>query len=335
MALNVGVIGTGMMGTVHIENLANRIAGTAVTAVFDVDTDRAAEIASQVGASATGSAAELVRRHDVDALLIATPGFTHAEIVLDALTVGKPMLCEKPLATSAEDALRIVEAEAALGKRLIQLGFMRRFDPGYLEVKGAIESGNIGEPLMAHMFHRNAVPPPGFNDELAMNDSFAHEVDITRWLFDNEIVATRVLQGKSSPAVPADAHDPQVLVLELADGALVLAEAYLANGFGYDVRCEVVGSSGTAELSTPRLSRLTGVGSISEIISPSWRERFGDTYRIEVQAWVDSLQSGTIVGANAWDGYAVAAVAEASVAAIGEHGGRVPVTMVDRPALYN
>lgn len=334
MTINVGVIGTGMIGALHIESLTRRIARSNVTAVFDVDTARAAEVAAAAGAEAVATAEELVRRDDVDAVLIASPGFAHAEAVLDTLSVGKPMLCEKPLATTEQDAARVVEAEAALGKQLIQLGFMRRVDPGYVEVKTSLENGSIGEPLMAHMFHRNATPPPGFNDELAMNDSYAHEVDISRWLFGDEIVAVRVLQGKSSPSVEEGVHDPQVLVLEMAGGALVLAEAYLANGFGYDVRCEVVGSAGTAELATPRLSRLTGVGSVSEIISPTWKERFGITYEIELQAWIDSLLSGQPVLANAWDGYAVAAVAAASVAAIGESGARVPVEMMERPAFY-
>jgi myo-inositol 2-dehydrogenase/D-chiro-inositol 1-dehydrogenase len=334
MTVNIGVVGTGMIGTVHINNLTSGVSGSSVTAVMDTDAARAADIARRVGATAVGSSADLARRDDVDAVLIATPGYTHAEIVLDLLSVGKPVLCEKPLATRADDAVRILEAEAAMGKRLIQVGFMRRFDPGYLEVKAAIDDGSIGEPLMVHMFHRNPEVPDFFGDEMVMNDAFIHEMDVTRWLLGDEVVAVRVLQGKSTPAAGADLHDPQILVLETRSGVLVVAEAFVANGFGYDVRCEVLGSTGTIELATPRLSRRTSQGSVSEIIHPSWRERFGETYRLELQEWVRSIEAGRPAGPSSWDGYAATVIADACVAAVSTPGDRVPVGLTERPALY-
>lgn len=335
MTVNIGVIGTGMIGTLHARNLATGVAGSQVTAVTDVDSDRAAEVAAEVGATAFATAGEVIGSGDVDAVLIATPGFTHAEIVLDALAAGKPMLCEKPLATTAEDAVRIIEAEVAIGKRMIQVGFMRRFDPGYVEVKDTIDSGRIGTPLMAHMFHRNADVPEGFRDEQVMNDSFVHDVDAARFLFGEEIASVGHLYAKTTPNAPAGMHDPQVLIMETVSGALILAEAYVVNSFGYDVRCEVVGSAGTAELATPRLSRVTTVGAVSESIPPDWRVRFGETYRVELQAWVDSLLAGgPAIGPSSWDGYAATVVTATGVQAIGKRGERVAVEMIDKPDLY-
>lgn len=334
MTVNVGIIGTGMIGTEHINSLDHGVAGAHVSAVFDVDTDRAAVLADRVGAVAAPSASDLLRRDDVDAVLVATPGFTHAELVLEGLEVGKPMLCEKPLATTTEDCQRILDAEVALGRRLIQVGFMRRFDPGYLEVKEAIASGSVGDPVLAHMFHRNPAVPAHFDDAMVMNDAFIHEMDVTRWLFDDEVVAVRVLVGRSTPRAHPGLHDPQVLVLETASGAMVLAEAFVANGFGYDVRCEVLGSEGTVELTTPRLTTRTTVGARQEGIAPGWRERFGDTYRREIQAWVDAVAAGTHTGPDAWDGYAATVMAEAGVLALKQPGDRVSVKLVDRPDLY-
>jgi len=335
MTVNVGVIGAGMIGTTHAHRLNSVIAGSNVTAVTDVDTERATALAADVAAVATADAAELIRRDDVDAIVIATPGFTHAGYVLDALSVGKPMLCEKPLATKIEDAEAIVAAEAEIGKRLIQVGFMRRFDPGYLEVKAAIDSGQIGEPLMAHMFHRNAEVPPGFKDEEVMNDSWSHEVDITRFLFDDEIAAVSHYFAKTTPNAPEGMHDPRVLVMEMRSGALILAEAYISNTFAYDVRCEVVGSSGTAELATPRLSRITTRGKISDAIDLTWDQRFGDTFRVELQAWVDSLLAGgPAIGPSAWDGDAVTIVTATGQRCVDNGGQRTEVQMIDKPALY-
>lgn len=335
MAVNIGVIGTGMIGTTHARRLNSVIAGSNVTAVTDLDSERAAALAAEVGAVATESAADLIRRDDVDAVVITTPGFTHAEYVLDTLSVGKPMLCEKPLATKIEDAEAIMAAEGKIGKRLIQVGFMRRFDPGYLEVKAAIDSGEIGEPLMAHMFHRNAEVPPGFKDEEVMNDSWSHEVDITRFLFGEEIAAVSHYFAKTTPNAPEGMHDPRVLVMEMQSGALILAEAYISNTFAYDVRCEVVGSSGTAELSTPRLSRITTVGKVSESIDLTWDQRFGDTFRVELKAWVDSLLAGgPAIGPSAWDGYAVTVVTATGQRCVENGGQRTQVEMIDKPALY-
>ncbi len=334
MVVNVGVIGTGMIGTEHIESLARHVGGARVAAVFDVDGDRAGEVATSVGAAAASSASEVVRSDEVDAVLVATPGFTHADIVLECIDAGKPTMCEKPLATKAEDCVKILEAEVEVGRRLIQVGFMRRFDPGYLQVREAIASGAIGEPVMAHMFHRNPEVPPDFGDEMVMNDAFIHEMDVTRWLFDDEVAGVRVLAGRPTPRAHAGLHDPQVLVFELAGGALVLAEAFVANGFGYDVRCEVLGSDGTVELTTPRLSLRTGANARSERVPEGWKERFGESYRLELEAWVDAVAQGTHVGPDSWDGYAATVIADAGVEAQRTLGERVAVQMIDRPGLY-
>ena len=334
MVTNVGVIGTGMIGTEHIESLANHVGGARVATVFDVDGDRAAQVATSVGAAAAATATDVIRSDDVDAVLIATPGFTHAELVLECLDAGVPTMCEKPLATSAADCVKILDAEVAVGRKLIQIGFMRRFDPGYLQVKDAIASGAIGEPVMGHMFHRNPEVPPHFGDEMVMNDAFIHEMDATRWLFDDEVAAVRVLAGRSTPKAHEGLHDPQVLVFELASGVLVLAEAFVASGFGYDVRCEVLGSDGTVELMTPRLSARTTTNAKSERIPDGWKERFGDTYRRELKAWIDAVTAGTHVGPDAWDGYAATVIADAGVEAQRSMGDRVAVELIDRPDLY-
>ncbi|MGF1617063.1 MAG: Gfo/Idh/MocA family oxidoreductase [Acidimicrobiia bacterium] len=333
--VKVGVIGTGAIGSLHATNLARAVAGSEVVAVSDLDRDRARLVAAEVGAVEVPSATELIRRPDVEAVLVATPASAHAEIVLEAVSAGKHVLCEKPLATDAEDAARIVEKEMELGRRVVQVGFMRRFDPGYLEVAAAIDSGVLGTLLFAHMVHRNLSVPDFFDDEMVMHDSFIHEIDATRWLLDEEIISVRVIHGLSTPTAQTGLHDPQFLIMATKSGAVVIVEAFLSNGFGYDVRCEIVGSEGTAELSTPRLSRSTSLGVVAEPIHRTWRERFGDTYRIEAQAWVDSIRTGRPTGASAWDGYAASAVAAAGIKALALNGRSVEVQLPGRPAMYS
>jgi myo-inositol 2-dehydrogenase/D-chiro-inositol 1-dehydrogenase len=122
--LNVGVIGTGMIGTDHVNRLATRIAGTSVGAVFDIDTERATAVAKPSGAVVHARATDVIDDPAIDAILIASPGDTHAELALACVAAGKPVLCEKPPATTTESALKVMEAEAAAGRRLIQVGFI-------------------------------------------------------------------------------------------------------------------------------------------------------------------------------------------------------------------
>jgi myo-inositol 2-dehydrogenase / D-chiro-inositol 1-dehydrogenase len=335
VTVNVGVIGTGMIGTQHVHRLAREVVGSSVASVFDVAADRAAALARETGARAAGSWTELVEDPEVDAVLIASPGDLHAEQVLACLAAGKPVLCEKPLASTADDALKVVQAEVGAGRRLVQVGFMRRYDAGFRDVKAAIDGGAIGEPLLAHAVHRNPSVPDTFVGEMSLTDSLVHEFDTFRWLFGQEIVATTVVPVRSSP-LAAHLRDPQIVLLELANGAVVDAESFVNCRYGYDVRCEVVGSTGTVALDNPRTTIALADGRRGEAVPPDWGVRFGQAYADELQAWIAALASGATVApgaSDAWDGYAAIAVAETAVASFTRHA-RTDVQLVDRPGLY-
>ena len=143
MTVNVGVIGVGMIGKDHIRRLTTVLAGAAVVAVTDVDLDQAKKIADGIpGASVHSTGQELINSRDVDAVLVCSWGPTHEEYVLAAIAAGKPVFCEKPLATSQEACLRIIDAEVAFGGRLVQVGYMRRYDAYYRALKAVVDSGD-------------------------------------------------------------------------------------------------------------------------------------------------------------------------------------------------
>jgi myo-inositol 2-dehydrogenase/D-chiro-inositol 1-dehydrogenase len=336
VTVSVGVIGTGMIGTQHVHRLTGHVVGSRVGAVFDVATDRAAALAVEVGATAHSSWSALVDDPAVDAVLVASPGDLHAEQVLACLAAGKSVLCEKPLATVAGDALKVVQAEAAAGRRLVQVGFMRRYDAGFRDVKAAIDGGAIGEPLLAHAVHRNPSVPDFFVGEMSLTDSLVHEFDTFRWLFGQEIVATTVVPVRQSPLGAGHLRDPQIVLLELANGAVVDAESFVNCRYGYDVRCEVVGSTGTVALDNPRTTVLLGDGRRGEAVPADWGVRFGQAYADELQAWVDAVAAGRGVAegaSDAWDGYAAIAVAETAVASFAQRA-RAEVALAERPGLY-
>ena len=214
--------------------------------------------------------------------------------MLACIDAGKPVLCEKPLATTGEDALKVIEAEVALGRRLVQVGFMRRYDRAYRVVKAAMDDGSIGEPLLAHMVHRNASVPDTFTSDMSMTDSVVHEIDTIRWLFDQEIVATTVVASRPSPLRRRPGlRDPQLVLFELTDGAVIDVEVFVNCRYGYDVRCEVVGSEGTVAHGQPAApARCCGAGRRGEAVPADWRVRFDLAYLEEMQEWVDGAARG-------------------------------------------
>jgi myo-inositol 2-dehydrogenase/D-chiro-inositol 1-dehydrogenase len=331
--LSVGVIGTGGIGTDHARRLSERVSGARVHAVFDVDAARGASVASSTGASLRRSAQELIDDPGVDAVLIASPGETHAELTLACISAGKPVLTEKPLATTAEDCLKVVAAEVAHESRLVQVGFMRRYDTGYRLLKQSLESGSIGEVLVVHCVHRNGASPPGFTSDMLLTDSAVHEIDISRWLLGEELTAARVVALKPSPEAPQGLFDPQLVFFESSSGVLVEVEVFVNCRYGYDVRCEAVGSLGTASLETPATVALTRQGVRGRQVPFDWRARFGPAYLEELQDWVDGVRGGSVRGPNAWDGYAATAIAEACVRSLGT-GERATVALAEKPALY-
>jgi myo-inositol 2-dehydrogenase / D-chiro-inositol 1-dehydrogenase len=331
VAVDVGVIGTGNIGTYHIERLATKVPGARVSGVFDVDSARAAAIAERVGATAYDDALAVVHADDVDAVIIASPGELHAGQAMACVEAGKPVLCEKPLATTTADCLKVLEAEAAAGRQLVQIGFMRRFDPGYLAAKHALEAGDIGEALLLHCVHRNPTVPDTFREFMAITDSVVHEIDLSRWLLSEEIVAVSVRSGKKSPLAPA--QDPQMVLFETASGVLVDVESFVNCQYGYDVRCELVGSEGLLAVEPGAGVRHTRSGATHAPVPVDWRERFEPAFQAEFVSWVAAVEAGDYQGASAWDGYAATAVAEAALEAL-DTGNRTEVRLIDKPAFY-
>jgi myo-inositol 2-dehydrogenase / D-chiro-inositol 1-dehydrogenase len=335
MTIRVGIIGTGLIGTDHGQKLATSIAGATVAAVTDVNAARSVEVAAQLGgARVFGSAEELIASPEVDAVLIASFGPTHADYVLACIAAGKPVLCEKPLATTTADCVRILDAEAAFGRRLVVVGFMRRVDAGYAQVKAAIDGGSIGDALMVHNVHRNPTVGESYTSFMTMTDSVIHEVDTIRWLVDEEITEILVVPPKRTPKAFPHLQDPQFVAFRTESGILATVDFFANAQYGYDVRCEVVGSEGTASLVNPQLSTTVVAAKDVTAVPPDWRVRFGAAYHTELQAWIDGVARGEAVGPSSWDGYAATLVTERGVEAVRTPGQPVAVTYVEKPALY-
>ncbi|MFJ6725222.1 Gfo/Idh/MocA family protein [Streptomyces sp. NPDC091281] len=332
--LGVAVLGAGHMGADHIRRLDRVVGGARVAAVADPDTARAEEaVAGIAGVSVHAEAEAALSAPGVEAVLIASPGPAHEEALLAAFARGLPVLCEKPLVPDAAGALRVLEAEARLGRRLAQVGFMRRYDAGYRRLKEVLDDGRLGRPLMLHCVHRNVSSPPDFTSAMLIDSSVSHEIDAARWLLGQELTAVTALRPRPSADAPAGLQDPQFVLFETEGGALVDVEVFVNCGFGYQVRCEAVCERGSARTGDDQGVLVTTAGGAGTGVPRDYLVRFADAYDHEVRAWVDATRWGRVTGPSVWDGYAASAVAEAGVRALGD-GTRVEVALAPRPALY-
>lgn len=336
MTVRVGVIGTGAIGRDHARRINQVLAGARITALSDVNIDSAksvmADIAPDAEICATGE--ELIAAANVDAVLVTSWGATHEQYVLAAIAAGKPCFCEKPLATTAEGAKRIVDAEVAHGKRLVQVGFMRRYDASYRLLKKAVDS-EIGQPLMVHAAHRNPAVPEQYVTPMAIHDTLIHEIDVFRWLLDDDYVSAQVVFPRLTPHAHAALKDPQIVLLETKKGIRIDVEVFVNCRYGYDIQCQVVGEEGLVNLPEPMSVVLRKDAKLQNAILTDWKDRFIESYDVELADFIAAAARGTASGPTSWDGYVAAISSDACVAAQEAPGRIVPISLPARPALFD
>lgn len=327
MTVKVGVIGVGLAGTAHVRTLNKWVADAQVVALADIAKDRADALAGECPGevSTYGEPLALIRDQNVEAVVITSIAQTHAELVQACIEAGKPVFCEKPLAVTAEECSAIVKAELASGHHLVQVGFMRRFDPAYLAVKSVLDAGRVGDIVAVHAAHRNASVPSSFTSEMHVTEALIHEIDVLRWLLQDDYVNVQV---DASRAISGELLDPQFFRLRTVKGRHIDVEVFVNAGYGYDIRCEVVGRKGTISLPGPAAPVVNSAGSNAVEHDEDFRTRFANAYRDELIAWIDGIPSGIVAGPSAWDGYVAAIVSDACVQAL--HSGKTE--LVDLPA---
>lgn len=332
-ALRIGVIGTGAIGQDHISRITNKLVGGKVTAVTDISAENAAAAAAICRARVEKDSAAVVEASDVDAVIVASYGPAHAESVLQCIAAGKPVFCEKPLASNAEDCKKIVDAETAKGKKFVQVGFMRRYDKGYRQMKELIESGAAGAPLMVHCAHRNASVAPNYTTDMAVNDTAIHEIDILHWLIDDQYKTAQVILPKNTRHARPDLKDPQMMILTTESGIVIDIEVFVNCRYGYDIQCEVCCEDAVIRMPEPSfpLVRRDAVRGVK--LETDWKQRFIEAYDAELQDWITSTLKGEVGGPTAWDGYLAAVTADALVRSQST-GAAEPVVTGTAPDIY-
>jgi myo-inositol 2-dehydrogenase/D-chiro-inositol 1-dehydrogenase len=332
--LKVCVIGAGKMGADHVERLARRIVGAEVSVVVDANISLAKKAVETIpSAAAVSNLGQALEQEEVDAVLIAAPGSLHHEMLLQVQGRDLPILCEKPMTPDAASSWEIVEAEQRLGKRRIQVGFMRRFDAEYQRLRALIKSGELGEILMLHCAHRNAGSRKEFTNQMMITDSVAHEFDAIRYLTGQEIKNVQVRLGRPTRHACSGQHDPQQVLIETESGVLADVEIFVNAQFGYQVEAQAVFEKGIVNIGGDGGPYVRGAGHWGGEITPGFVERFRSAYDAEVQSWVDAAKRDEVGGSTAWDGYVTAACGDAGVAAQSS-GEKVEVSLKAKPSIY-
>lgn len=335
MTLRIGVVGTGAIGAEHSRRITQELTGAQIVAMSDINLEQSQAVIDRLGLNAKvyATGQELINSPEVDAVMVTSWGATHEEYVLAAIAAGKPVFCEKPLATTAEGCKRIIDAEIAGGKHLVQVGFMRRYDSGYRLMKNAIDSDQLGAPLMIHAAHRNPNVPESYVTPMAIHDTLIHELDTFRWLLGDDYKSAQVIFPRNSKYSHSQLKDPQIVMLEMHSGVRIDVEIFVNCQYGYDIQCSVVGEDGIANLPEPQSLLYRRNGKLATDILTDWRYRFSDAFSVELQDFIRGASTAQLTGPTAWDGYAAAIAGDACVKAQ-ETGQIEAIVMPTRPAFY-
>ena len=286
----VGVLGVGRIGATHAANLAS-LADVEVVA-YDPDARALEPLLARSGVRALPDRDAVIA--ESDALVIATPTADHPDDVAAGAAAGLPMFCEKPISLDVSSTEAALEVVGRAGVEL-QVGFMRRFDPGFVEARRLVESGELGDVYLVRAASHDHVPPhESYLDHAGSvyRDMHIHDFDAVRWLTGRDVVevfaAGSVLVDEMFRR--HDDVDMTALVLVLEGGVLASITGARANPLGYDHRTEVIGSrdavcAGWTERTPLRSADPTGVTSAVDPY-PAFPDRFGPAYRAEVEAFV-------------------------------------------------
>jgi predicted dehydrogenase len=326
-SVGLGLIGLGRLGRVRAEIAGRQLPDGRLAAVFDIDAELAATVAAEYSAVAVDSVDALVGHADVNGVIVCTPTHLHVDPVTAVAAAGKPLFCEKPLASTLDDTLQLIETIESTGIAC-QIGFNRRHDPDHLKAREFISSGAIGTPTYLRSNIRDPFPPPPW----ALNpntggglfmDMLIHDIDAARMLMGEEIVS--VFASTANLVVDPEGiegfADNATVSFTFANGALGQFHASVHARYGYDVRAEVFGSDGNIEigrLNQHDVTVMTEPGGLTQPSTFQTRDgiphamfRFADAYRDEIIAFADTIANGTAPSVDHHDALAAYRVAVA------------------------
>jgi myo-inositol 2-dehydrogenase / D-chiro-inositol 1-dehydrogenase len=319
--VRLALIGLGNMGLHHLKIFESLAPWAQIAALADSHppfADRAAALVP--AAKVFHDPLNCLSNVDIDAAVVATADSTHLRIVDACIARGIYVLCEKPLTLSAEESLQLVQAERASGRRLVQVGYMRRYDADHRYVQDTLRSGRVGQPILITQRHHNPLAINNFDAQMLIVSSAAHDIDLFRWFTGEEISVVNCAAKSSDDGSTVTV----LLTLTSESGILGVVEVGRGPGMRYDIGLDLVAGDGSLTLGSPSLTTHASTGGVAaQRLPDSWIERFDSAYRAQNAGWLTAVASDSVPGPSTYDGYATNAVADAALAALSTGGTQV------------
>ena len=323
----LALVGAGRIGTHHAEAIAEDLPTARLAAVVDPRTEAATALADRFGARAEAEASAVLVDEAIDAVVIATPAALHRDLIVAAARAGKHVFTEKPITTELDEAHECVEAARQAGV-VLQVGFNRRFAPGFLAARRAVDDGRVGTPQLLRSLTRDPAP---FESDPARTplwtiflETLIHDFDTLRWLNPGSEVVS--VTAHADALVRPDAResgflDTSVVTLRFDNGALATAEASFSAAYGYDVRGEVFGDGGMASAGSGRTSDMDYYGphGVSYDTARADTELLHSAYVAEFAAFVEAVKGASPEIPTGWDGIRALEIARAAIISVQEH----------------
>ena len=316
--LRIAVAGLGRIGRLHARLIKCCVKGAELAMVVDAVEELARSVGEELRVDWETSYEKALDKGGIDAVVIATPTFLHKDMILEALEKGLHVFVEKPMTRTADEALEVVKATRESG-RMLQVGYMRRFDPAFSKAKKSIEEGVVGEPISFVTIVRDPQPPPGWAADPSKSggmflDMLSHDFDMARWLLSDEVVEVYVVAAARISKEAAEYGDVDVanIVFKTRRGRMGAIHAARRSPYGYDLRVEVYGTKGVVAVGD-KVDNTFHLGLEEGVVygGIAWFEkRFYDAYIAELEHFTSSVREERKPLINEVDGYRVVEIAE-------------------------
>ena len=303
--LRIGIAGIGRMGRHHASNIAHRVLGASLVAACSPVADELKWARENLGTpDVYTDYAKMLAHPGLDAVFLATPTTLHADQIVAALEAGKHVFSEKPLALNLADCLRVEAVAAKHPKQVAMIGYVRRFDPSYLDAFAKIQAGVIGRPFRARSQTADQNDASGFFVRYAgasggiLLDMSVHDIDTVRWLLGaggamRVFAAGTIAVHEGLRDVPD--VDNAVATIEFKDEQIATIYASRTMAHGHETLTEIVGTAGRLIVGqNPRINRveIADAHGVRNECTPTFYERFADAFQNEAQAFVDVIREG-------------------------------------------
>lgn len=320
--VRIGLIGSGRAGMIHARNMSFHVRDAQMVCVCDADESNARKAAEELGCEYDTDYLEMLKRKDLDAVIVAVPTKYHREIVVAAAALGKHIFCEKPMAMNTEECADMIRA-AEKNHVLLQIGFMRRFDQGFRRAKELVREGKIGEVVMVKsLTHGPSTPHEWMYDIEKSNGPLAevnsHDIDTLRWITESEVKSVYAIAGNyrcgDAREKYPDFYDSVLMSVRMDNGMMGCIDGAQGVEYGYDARVDIVGTKGlitVGDLKGTSTLTYTREGGMAGDVVKSWMNLFAEAYIEEDKSFVKSIQEGKQPAVSGRDGMMAVAVVKA------------------------